>query len=84
METGRELGFGQAHYWLGEVYRLEGVDLKKAKFHFLFGFSCTLCHHYEAAAMAGHKVSRFNVGRVVSRVILEKWNELLRIGQLQH
>jgi hypothetical protein len=73
VETGRELGFGQAHYWLGEVYRLEGVDLKKAKFH-----------HYEAAAMAGHKVSRFNVGRVVSRVILEKWNELLRIGQLQH
>ena len=67
METGRELGFGQAHYWLGEVYRLEGVDLT-----------------YEAAAMAGHKVSRFNVGRVVSRVILEKWNELLRIGQLQH
>ena len=34
--------------------------------------------------MAGHKVSRFYVGRVVSRVILEKWNELLRIGQLQH
>ena len=41
-------------------------------------------NHYKAAAMAGHKVSRFNVGRVVSRVILEKWNELLRIGQLQH
>jgi TPR repeat protein len=66
-----KLGFSQAHYWLGEVYHLEGIDLKKAEFH------------YEAAAMAGHKVSRFNVGRVVSRVILETWNELLTIGQLQ-
>jgi hypothetical protein len=27
---------------VGEMYRLEGVDLKKAKFH------------YKAAAMAGH------------------------------
>lgn len=63
-----KLGFGQAHYWLGEIYCLEGVDLKKTKVH------------YEATAMAGHKVSRLYVGRVVSRVR----NELLRIGQLQH
>ncbi len=37
------------HCYLGDVC-FEGRDLKKAKFH------------YEAAAMAGHEVARFNVG----------------------
>ena len=43
------LGSSQAHYHLGYEYRQRG-ELKKAKFH------------YEAAAMAGQEVARFNIG----------------------
>ena len=44
-----ELGCSQAHSSLGNIY-LEGGDMKKAKFYF------------EAAAMAGHDVARYNLG----------------------
>ena len=44
-----ELGYIKAHYLLAEVY-FEGRIMKKAKFH------------YEAAAMAGHEVARYNIG----------------------
>jgi TPR repeat protein len=44
-----DLGLSAAHYLLSDVYR-KGGDLKKAKFH------------GEAAAMAGHEVSRCNLG----------------------
>jgi TPR repeat protein len=44
-----ELGCSKAHYLLAEVY-YEGRIMKKAKFH------------YEAAAMAGHEVARYNIG----------------------
>jgi TPR repeat protein len=44
-----DLGFSKAHYCLGGIYR-RGGDLKKANFHF------------EAAAMAGHEVTRCIVG----------------------
>jgi TPR repeat protein len=44
-----ELGCSDAHSDLGNIYR-KGGDLKKAKFHF------------EAAAMSGHEVARFNLG----------------------
>jgi hypothetical protein len=43
------LGYSKAHNQLGGIYR-EGGDMKKAKFHF------------EASAMAGHEVARFNLG----------------------
>jgi TPR repeat protein len=43
------LGSSHAHFCIGNEYRREG-DLKKAKFH------------YEAAAMAGHEVARYNLG----------------------
>jgi TPR repeat protein len=45
-----DLGNIRAHCKLGDVYYGEGGDLKKAKFHF------------EAAAMAGHEVARYNLG----------------------
>jgi TPR repeat protein len=48
-----ELGCSKAHYLLAEVY-LDGGDVKQAKFH------------YEAAAMAGHEVARFNIGSIES------------------
>ena len=44
-----KLGSSQAHYHLGNEYRERG-DSKKAKFH------------YGAAAMAGYKTVRFNLG----------------------
>ena len=44
-----KLGCSQAHYHLGNEYRQRG-DSKKAKFH------------YKAAAMAGYKTARFNLG----------------------
>jgi TPR repeat protein len=44
-----DLGYSQAHYCLGNIYK-DGGDLKKAK------------SHYEAAAMAGHEVARCIVG----------------------
>ena len=44
-----ELGCSMAHIHLGIFYH-EGGDMKKAKFHF------------EAAAMAGNEVARFNLG----------------------
>jgi TPR repeat protein len=44
-----ELGFSKAHCDLSNVY-YEGGDMKNAKFH------------SEAAAMAGHEVSRYNLG----------------------
>jgi TPR repeat protein len=44
-----DLGFSKAHSHLAGIYH-EGGDIKKAKFH------------YEAAAMAGHEVSRYNIG----------------------
>jgi TPR repeat protein len=43
------LGSSHAHFCIGNKYRREG-DLKKAKFH------------YEAAAMAGHELARYNLG----------------------
>jgi TPR repeat protein len=43
-----ELGFSKAHSLLGNVYYIGGTS-KKAKFH------------YEAAAMAGDEVSRYNL-----------------------
>ena len=43
------LGCSESHYCLGVIYMGEG-DLKKAKFHF------------EAAAIAGHEMARFNLG----------------------
>jgi len=43
------LGSSKSHFHLGNMYR-EGGDMKKAKFH------------YEAAAMAGHEVARYNLG----------------------
>jgi TPR repeat protein len=42
------LGCSESHYCLGVIYMGEG-DLKKAKFHF------------EAAAIAGHEMARFNL-----------------------
>jgi len=54
-----ELGSSQAHYHLGVEYKLGG-DLKKAKFH------------YEAAAMAGHEVARFNLGNFEARGTVQK------------
>ena len=44
-----KLGSSQAHYHLGNMYHQRG-DSKKAKFH------------YKAAAMAGYKTARFNLG----------------------
>jgi TPR repeat protein len=44
-----ELGFITAHKALGKIYHKRG-DVKKAKFR------------YEAAAMAGDKDTRFNIG----------------------
>jgi TPR repeat protein len=44
-----DLGYSQAHYSLGDIYR-QGGDMKKAKFHF------------EAAAMGGHEVARMALG----------------------
>jgi TPR repeat protein len=44
-----DLGYKKAHSLLADKYH-EGGNLKKAKFH------------YEAAAMAGHEVARFNLG----------------------
>jgi len=44
-----ELGLSTAHNVLGVIYE-RGWDLMKAKFH------------YEAAAMAGHEVARYNLG----------------------
>jgi TPR repeat protein len=44
-----KLGYSKAHNNLAGVY-YEGGNLKKAKFH------------YEAAAMAGHEVARYNLG----------------------
>jgi TPR repeat protein len=49
-----DLGFKNAHYQLGGIYE-EGGFLKKAKFHF------------EAAAMAGHDVARYNLGILESK-----------------
>ena len=46
-----ELGWGKAHFELGEAYYDEG-NLKKAKFH------------YEAAAMAGHEEARYNLANM--------------------
>ena len=43
-----DLGYGKAHCNLAGLYR-KGGDLKKAKFH------------YEAAAMAGDELARFNL-----------------------
>jgi tetratricopeptide (TPR) repeat protein len=43
-----DLGFNKAHNYLGDIYR-DGGDMKKAKFHF------------EAAAMEGHELARFNL-----------------------
>jgi tetratricopeptide (TPR) repeat protein len=48
------LGFSKAHNNLAGVYH-EGGNLKKAKFHF------------EAAAMAGHEVARFNIGTMEAK-----------------
>ena len=46
-----DLGYSKAHFCIGVDYDYgHEVDLKKAKFH------------YEAAAMAGHEVARFNLG----------------------
>ena len=56
-----ELGLSKAHFQLGVEYKLGG-DMKKEKFH------------YEAAAMAGHEVARFNLGNVEKG--FEKWDEL--------
>jgi TPR repeat protein len=50
-----ELGFSKAHSHLAGIYH-EGGDLKKAKFH------------YEAAAMAGCEVSRYNLGLIEVKV----------------
>jgi TPR repeat protein len=44
-------GEGDGTIYLGDIY-FEGGDLKKAKFHF------------EAAAMAGDDVARFNIGSI--------------------
>jgi TPR repeat protein len=44
-----ELQYSNAHFQLGNIY-YEGGNLKKAKFHF------------EAAAMAGCEVARYNIG----------------------
>jgi TPR repeat protein len=44
-----ELGFSKAHSHLANIYH-KGGDINKAKFHF------------EAAAMAGHEVTRYNLG----------------------
>ena len=44
-----ELGCSKAHSFLGKLYH-EGGYLKKARFHF------------EAAAMAGNEVARYNIG----------------------
>jgi predicted NUDIX family NTP pyrophosphohydrolase len=43
-----DLGCSKAHCYLGNIHY--PADIKKAKFH------------YEAAAMAGHEVARFNLG----------------------
>ena len=52
-----ELGSRHAHFELGSIY-YQGGDLKKAKFH------------YEAAAMAGHEVARYNLaGHEVARYL---------------
>jgi TPR repeat protein len=64
-----ELGSSKAHYHLGNRYR-KGGNSKKAKFH------------YEAAAMLGCEVARFNLG--VWRHSPETWNKLLSIGRLPH
>jgi TPR repeat protein len=44
-----ELGCSESHFCIGLKY-LKAGDLKKAKFHF------------EAAAMAGHEMARYNLG----------------------
>ena len=44
------LGCSKAHSSLGDIYADDVGDLKKAKFHF------------EAAAMAGHELARYNLG----------------------
>ena len=44
-----ELGYSNAHYGLGLVFKQQG-DMKKARFH------------YEVAAMAGHETARNNLG----------------------
>jgi TPR repeat protein len=52
-----ELGSRHAHFELAAIYH-QGGDLKKAKFH------------YEAAAMAGHEVARYNLaGHEVARYL---------------
>jgi TPR repeat protein len=49
-----DLGCYKAHCYLGNMY-YEGRSLKKAKFH------------YEAAALAGHEVARFIIGRLEAK-----------------
>jgi len=44
-----DLGFNKAHHHLADIYHAGGAP-KKAKFH------------YEAAAMAGHEMARYNLG----------------------
>jgi TPR repeat protein len=46
-----KLGSSEAHFALGSIYD-GGGNLKKAKFH------------YEAAAMAGNEVARYNIGHM--------------------
>jgi TPR repeat protein len=46
------LGYSQAHYNMAIIYYHEGGNMKKAKFHF------------EAAAMAGHEMARYNLGAI--------------------
>ena len=45
-----ELGFSQAHNYLGAFYKADNGDLKKAKFH------------YETAAMTGDEMTRCQLG----------------------
>ena len=45
-----KLGSSDVHYELGIHFHEGGRDMKKAKFH------------YEAAAMAGHEIARYNLG----------------------
>jgi TPR repeat protein len=59
-----DLGCSTAHNNLACVYD-EGGDLKKAKFH------------YEAAAMAGHEVARFNLG-------MDEYNSGNKVRAVKH